>query len=829
MRALRFALTALARDARSGELAVLALSLVIAVAALTAVGFFASRIDRAVEGQAAEILAADLRVRSPRPLVAGYADEARRRGLETAVTVNFPSVVFHDETSSLVSLYAVSAGYPLRGRLRVADQPFGAGRVTDELPAPGEAWAESRLVAALGARVGDSLQVGALTLRLTRVLDYRPDQGSAFVDLASTLLVRLEDLPRTELLQDGSRATHALLLAGDRAGLTAYRDWLRTRLQRGERLTDVGEASPQVRRAADQSSRFLALAAMVTVLLAAVAVAMTARRYVQRHLDNVALMKCMGASQRFVLGVTSLQLLLAGLGAASAGILLGYGAQFSLAALLRDVVRADLPAPSLAPAWLGLGTTIAILAGFALPSLLTLRRVPPARVLRRDLAPMPLRHSVVMLAAAATLAALLAWILRDLRLVGAVLAGACATLVALAAAGWLLVRAAARLRGRVGVAWRYGIANVARRGTESVVQIVAFGTGLLVLLLLGVVRDDLLDAWRQSVPPDAPNQFLINIRPEDRAGLARRLLEIGTTEPEFFPMIRARITHVDDRPIETLRIETDRGRNFAEREQNLSWAERLQAGNRIVDGRWWSSRDRGRPLVSITTEYRDALGIGIGDRLTFDIAGERLTAEVASVREVRWDTFRPNFFLVFNPGTLEGMSGTFLTSLHLDAAQKRSLAGLAREFPSISIFDVDVLLRQIREVVDRGARAVQAVFVFTLVAGIMVLLAAVQSTRDERRFESAVLRTLGARRRVVLLGVAAEFIALGALAGLLAATAAGLGGWYLATRVFELPYETDLWLWPIGIVAGGALVGVSGALATRRAVTQAPLGILRSN
>ena len=827
MRALRFAMLALVRDWRSGELAVLLAALLVAVTALTGVGFFTDRIGRAVEQRAAEVIAADLRLQAGQPLDPAYLKLAEDRGIATAMTVSFPSVVFFGVESALSAIRAAGPGYPLRGRLKIADAPFGPARETGELPGRGEAWLDSRLLARLGASVGDQVSIGAISFTVARVLAYRPDEGSAFVDLAPSLLIPLADLEATKLLGPGSRATHSLLFAGESAAIEDLKAALAQRRQPGERLVDVSEASPQIRSSTERAGRFLNLSALITVLLAAVAVAMTARRYTQRHLDNVALMKCMGAPQALVLQVTVIELGLLALIAAAVGSALGFLAQEILAWLLGDIVRAELPTPSMAPAIMGAATALAILVGFALPPMLQLKRVPPARVLRRNLEPPPLRYSVSYGLALAALLAVLYWLVRDGKLVAYVAAGVGVTLAILFGAGWLLVRAAGRLRGAVGVAWRYGLANLARRGRESIVQVVAFGIGLMVLLLLAVVRNDLLEDWRASLPESTPNYFMVNIPAAETGAFADFIAERGLPRPELFPMIRARLTAVNGRPVDELALQSDRGRGFAEREQNLSWAEELQKDNRIVAGRWWTEADRGRRLISVTTEYQEELGLELGDKLTFDVAGEPLEAEIASFRAVQWDGFQPNFFLVFSPGTLDGLAGTWLTSMKLAPEQRRLLVDLVRRFPSVSVFDIDAILAQVRDVMDRASLAVQYVFLFTLAAGITVLLAAIQATRDERRYESAMLRTLGASRRVVLAGVAAEFTALGMLSGTLAALGATVAGWLLATELFKLEYTIDPWVWVIGLAAGAIIVGGAGTFAARSVINHPPISTLR--
>jgi putative ABC transport system permease protein len=827
MPALRFALRNLRRDLRSGELSVLLLALLVAVASLTAVGFFTSRVGRAVEQQAGEVLAADLRLESAREIAVEYDAEARRRGLRVARILSMPSVVFHGEESVLVALRAAGEGYPLRGRLKIADEPFGPARPTAAIPGPGEAWADSRLLARLGVPVGARLTVGAHEVRVTQVLDYRPDQGAGFADLSATLLINLADVPATGLIQPGSRVSRAVLFAGDPGDVVAFRAALEAQRRPGERLQAIADASPQIRASSDRAGRFLSLASLVSVLLSGIAVAMAARRYASRHLDQVALMKCMGASQSFVLRQTVIQLVAIALLVAAAGTVLGYGAQAGLAWLLRDLVRGELPAPGLQSLWIGLATSVLILVGFALPPLLQLKRVPPARVLRRNLEPPPLRYALVYGLAIAAVLALLYVLVRDTRLVSWVAAGIGATFLALAGAGWLLVRALAPLRRGVGVAWRYGLANIARRGRDSVVQIVAFGLGLMVLLLLALVRDDLLEDWRASLPANAPNYFMINIRPDEGDAVRAFFAQRGLPPTALVPLVRARLTAINDVPVGEIAFESARAREFVDREANLTWAATLQADNRLVEGSWWRAGDDGGARVSVEREYAARLGLRLGDTVTYDVAGEAVSATVTSLREVRWDSFQPNFFMVFSPGVLEEVTGTLITSVHVRPEQRPALVDLVRRFPEVTIIDLDALLTQVRDVMDKAALAVQYVFLFTLAAGLTVLLAAIQSTRDERRYESAMLRTLGASRRVVLAGLAAEFTVLGLLAGLLAAAGASVAGYFLAREVFNLKYAPDPMVWIAGIAGGALLVGIAGVLAARSVLTHPPLEALR--
>jgi putative ABC transport system permease protein len=823
----RLALRLLLRDWRAGELSVLAAALLIAVSALTAVAFLTDRVGQAVALRAAESLAADLRIASTQPIGDAYLEQARAAGLRTARTASMPSVVFAGEANTLAGVLAASPGYPLRGELRTSDRLLGTAETADGIPQPGEAWASPRLLARLGADTGTEIEVGATRLKLSRVLDHRPDEGFRFADLAPTLLINQTDLMATGLVQPGSRVSYRMLFAGHRAAIERFKSDLQSRLSEGERLSDIQDTNPQIRSAMERAGRFLNLASLVSVLLAAVAVAMAARRYSHRHRDRIALMKCMGASRRDVMQISLVQLLMLALAGGLAGGLAGFLAQFGLSWLMRDLIGAALPPPGFQPAVLGVVTAVSILAGFALPDLLQMGKTPPLRVLRHDLDPPPLRYTVSMLAAVAAIVGLLLWMVRDLRLVAIILAGAAATFLALGLTGWLLVRALQGFRGAAGVSWRYGLANLARRGRESVVQVVAFGLGLMVLLLLTSVRNDLMDTWRQGLPADAPNQFLINIQPHEVDAMAAFLREQGLEPPRFVPLVRARLTTINGRDVTQIRFEDPQGDEWARRDANLSWAEALQADNRVVAGQFWDGQPP-TPQVSVEQEFGAELGLRLGDELGFDVAGEPVSARVTSFRTVEWDSFSPNFFMVFSPGVLEPYPATFIASLYVGEAQRGSVLDLMRAFPSVTAIDLDAALAQVRDVMDKAALAVQAVFVFTLLAGLTVLWAAVQATRDERRYESAMLRTFGATKRRVLTGVAAEFVAIGLLAGLLASAGAGLAGYLLATRLFELDYGFNPVLWLAGPLAGMLLVGLSGIAATWRVITHAPISVLRT-
>jgi putative ABC transport system permease protein len=826
MRLLLLAVRSLGREWRSGELAVLLASLTIAVAALAGVGFLVDRIGRAVQRQASEVLAADLRLESEEPLGADATAAARAAGLRTARLTTLLSVVFHGDSSQLANVRAASAGYPLRGHLTTAAQPFAPGSVTADLPAPGEAWPDSRLAATLGARVGDELSIGARPLRITRILISRPDQGSAFVELAPALLMNAADIASTQLLQPGSRARFALLLAGEAPALQRFRDWHKAQQRPGMRLADVADSSPQIGDAAVRAARFLALASLVSVLLAAVAVAMSARSYVRRHLDSVALLKTLGASRRFVLAHSILQLCMLAVAATIVGCAVGWLTQSWLLHALAGLLRADLPPAGFMPVIAGLAVAVAMLAGFALPSLLQLTRVPALRVLRHDAGPPPLALWISLAPALLALVLVAYGTLREWRLSLWFLGGIAGAALVLGLAGYGLVRATQRLRSAAASGWRYGLASLARRRAESVAQIVAFGLGVLLLLMLAILRGDLLRDWRTRLPADAPNYFFVNIAPAEREAFRARLVAEGARVERMLPMVRGRLVAINGHPVASMHFQSERAGGFAEREQNLTWTTELGDDNRVSAGRWWNADDAGKPLVSVAEEFAESLGLKLGDRLGFDVAGESLEVRVASLRKVRWDSFRPNFFLVFPPELLEGAAGTYMTSARFEPRTPGALAALVRTFPGVSVFNVGDLLAQVRSMVGKAAIAVQSVFLFTLGAGLTVLLAAVQASRDERRYEMAIMRVLGARRGLLLRNLLAEFSTLGLLAGLLAATGAAIGGFLLA-RTLGLGYHFDPLLWCVGVAGTVLLVAGGGWIATRSVLARPPADLLR--
>jgi putative ABC transport system permease protein len=827
--ALRF----LAREWRAGEIRVLLLAVALAVASLTAVAFFADRVEQALGREANTLLAADLALVSDHPIPPERAAEARKRGLAALETTTFLSMVMAGERPLLAGIKTVSSGYPLRGRLRVAPALFAPDAVTEAVPAPGQAWVDERLATSLGLKVGDPVQVGEATLTVAAVLTFEGERGGNFMALAPRLLLNARDLAGTELIQAGSRVTYRLLLAGEPRAVQAFQDWAAPRLQRGEKLESVRDARPELRKVLDQSRRYLGLAAVLSVVLAAAAAQLALRRYAQRHFDAFALMRCFGAGRRRLLILYFQQMAFLGLLAGLLGSGLGWLTQTLLGQLLGDVLRVGLPAASPHPLLLGLLTGLALVLAFSLPPLLRLGRVPVARVLRRDLGPPGGGAYLAHGAGLALVTGLLFWQAGDLRLGAIVSAGVAATILLAGSLVYGLLLPLPALARRLPArrsAWvlglRLALTGLRRRGWESTLQAIALSLGLLALLLLTLTRADLMDTWRNQVPPGAPNRFLINIQPDQVAPLKRFLADRGVADVTLYPMARARLTRIAGRPVRPEAYNEDRAQRLAEREFNLSALAEAPADNVIVAGRWWRAGD---PAGGFSVEEGIArtLGIRLGDELVFDAGGLPLTGRVSSLRKVNWDSFRPNFFVIASPGALDGLPTSYITSFHLGRDRVELLAGLVAAFPNVTVIDVEQFMAEVRGILDRVSQAVQLIFLFCLATGLLVLLAALFARRDERAREIGVWRTLGASRATVRAALAAEFALLGLLSGFVAAAAASGLGWILARRLFELPHVPDPTIWLAGLGGGLLLVMAAGLAATRRLVEAPPWGVVK--
>lgn len=818
------------RDWRSGELRLLLLALIIAVASVTSVGFFVDRIRTGLERDAAQMLGADLVIVSDQPVGAAQKAEAQRRGLALAESAQFPSMALAAGKSELSALKAVGPGYPLRGRLKIAAAADAPERVAGGIPPAGSVWVDANLLANLGVRPGESIRLGDKDFRIDQVIITEPDRGFSFVNLSPRVMLRQDDLAATGLVQEGSRLSYRLYVAGAAPQLKSYEAWLRANLARGQRIETLEEGRPQVRDTVDRAERFLALVALASAMMAAVAVALAARRFSQRHLDSCAVMRCLGIAQNGLLGLFLGEFVIIGLIGAAIGCLIGLAGHFVLVNLLATLVTSDLPPPSFLPAVQGFLTGFVLLLGFALPPVVQLRRVPPLRVLRRDVGVPRPRTAVGYLAGLLAFGGLMLWSARDLT-VGALTAGgflAAFLLFGLAAWGALRLLAALRTGRITGVSmsasWRFALAGMQRRPAATIVQTVALALGLMALLLLSVTRTDLVDAWRKAAPADAPNRFVINIQPDQRQDF-RALLDTARDikQYDFSPMVRGRLIDHNGRAIDPAQFADERARRLVDREFNLSYMDTLPTHNRISAGRWFT----GPGELSIEAGIAKTLGVKLGDELTFDIAGTSAKGRVTSIRTLQWDSMRVNFFVIFPTSGLADAPQTTIAALHVPPGRIDFANRMVQRFPNLTVFDMGTLIRQIQGILDQVIVAVEFLFVFTLVAGLLVLYAALLSSRDERVREAALLRALGASRAQLQRAQAIEFALLGLLAGLLAAAGAVATGWALAEFAFNFPYRFTIWPWLWGM-GGGMLIALFGGwVGLRPVLRQPPLTSLR--
>ncbi|ROM22376.1 ABC transporter permease [Pseudomonas protegens] len=816
----------LLRDARAGELRVLFFALLVAVAASTAIGYFGARLNGAMLLRATEFLGADLLLEGSSPARPEQLDSGLKLGLDHARIVEFSSVIATDNAIQLSSIKAVDEAYPLRGQLKSAAAPYGVEEPGGG-PAPGDAWVEPRLLTALDLKIGDSIDVGMKTLRLARVLTYEPDRAGNFYSLTPRVLINLQDLQATGVVQPGSRVSFKELWRGPAPALEAYRQQIKPALAANQRLQDARDGNQQIGGALGKAERYLNMASLVAVLLSGVAVALSANRFAARRFDASALLRCLGLSRRETMLLFSVQLGVLGLLASLSGALLGWLAQLGLFYLLHDLLPNDVPPGGLLPATAGIGTGLVALAGFALPPLAALGRVPPLRVLRRDLLPIP--SSTWMIYGAALLAlGLIMWRLSlDLVLTFALLGGGLLAALVLGGLLLLLLQSLRRLLARAALPWRLGLGQLLRHPLAAAGQSLAFGLILLSMALIALLRGELLDTWQNQLPKNAPNYFALNILPAEKQAFSERLVQLSAPSAPLYPVVPGRLVSINGEPVREIVSKDSSGDRAIQRDLSLTWAADLPSGNSIIEGSWWSAQpDDGLPGVSVEAKVAQSLKLKLGDHLTFTVAGANREARVTSLRSINWDNFQPNFFMIFQPGTLKDLPATYLTSFYLSPGHDQQIVELSRAFPAVTILQVEALLEQLRSILAQVTLAVEYVLLFVLAAGMAVLFSGLQATLDERIRQGALLRALGAERQLLVKARRIEFGLLGAVSGLLAALGCELVSLVLYRFAFDLPWHPHPWLLLLPLV-GALLVGGAGVFGTRRALNASPLNVLR--
>jgi putative ABC transport system permease protein len=819
----------LARDWRSGELRILAMALVIAAASVSSVAFLGDRVSRAIARDANQLLGADLVLLSDHPWNEAISGQLDSTGLEGARATSFMSMAISGERTQLAGIKAVTQNYPLRGRVRIAPRPGAQDADAATGPARGTVWLEERLVSALGAPVGARIRLGDAEFQVAAVLTLEPERNANFFNIAPRIMMHVDDVAKTGLIRLGSRAGYYLYAAGSADKVAAFESWARTRLERGQRMDNLESGRPEVRAAIDRAERYLGLTALLAAVLAGVAIALATRRFVERHLNGCAVMRCLGATQARLVRLFGVEFALLGVAASATGLAIGYGMQVLVASTLETLLRASLPLPSPMPAVQGMAVGMVLLLGFALPPLLQLKNVPAVRVMRRESgAP---RGSVVAAYAAGlgTLAALLIWQAGDLKLGIIVVGGFAAAMALFFLLSWGALQLVtsrffiSKIRQKT---LRYGLANLRRHSRSNAVQVASLSLGLTAVLLLTFTHQDLVDAWRRSAPPDAPNRFIVGVQPDQLQPVREFFRSRGIGGAEFYPMVRGRLAAVNGKAVSEADFADERAKRLVEREFNLSYMEALPGHNLVSAGRWFDPDAR---EVSAEEGIAGRLGWKLGDTLRFTVAGESFEAKLTSLRKLRWDSMRVNFFVIGPPSLLQGFPATYVSAFRAEGAQAAALDELAARYSNLAVVDIGAVVRQVQGVVDQLIRAVRFLFVFTLGAGLLVLYSALVATEDERRREAAVMRVYGASRSQVSGSQRAEFIAMGVLAGVLATLGAAVIGEAIARRVFELDLPPSLGLWLAGPLAGLALLSLNAWLSARKVLRASPAITLRDS
>jgi len=816
------------RDLRSGELRLLIVAVTLAVAALTAVGFFADRLKGGLQRDARQLLGGDAVISSDNPTPAAFALKARALGLEVVQTLAFPTMARAVETkgggSKLVALKVVEPGYPLRGSLKVASQPGALETVTRAIPAPGEAWVEASLLEGISVQIGDVVLLGDASLRIAKVIVNEPDRGAGFMNFAPRVMINRADIDATKLIQPASRLTYRMAVAGDDGRIKTFVSWalieVKKPVVRGVRVESLQGGRPELGQTLERAEKFLNLIALLSALLSAVAVALAARGFAANHLDDCAMLRVLGLSQRTIAASYAFEFTTIGLLASGLGVAAGFAVHYVFVLLLAGLVDSALPAPGIWPVLFGMGMGLTLLLAFGLPPVLQLAQVPPLRVIRRDVGNLKPASIGVLALGVAGFATLLLAASSDVKLGLIAVGGFAAAVVVFAALSWLAVKL---LRWGVNesTAPRWMVLatrQISARPAFAVVQVSALAVGLLALVLLVLLRTDLISSWRKATPADAPNRFVINVMPEQADAFARALRDAGVSKFDWYPMIRGRLVAVNGKTVTPDDYVDDRAKRLVDREFNLSYSATKPAQNEVVAGQW-TQEEQG--TISVEEGIAKTLNLKLGDTLSFDVGGVPTESKITSLRKVDWGSMRANFFVMYPVSRLPDVPTTYMSAFKAPATRGFDNA-LVHSFPNITSVDMTSTIGQIQRVLDQVIGAVEFLFGFTLVAGLVVLFAAVTATREERAHEFAIMRAVGAQSSLLRQVQRAELMGVGLLAGFLASVAATGVGWALAKCVFEFEWNVSLWV-PVFGSLSGALLALAGGWWGLREVLRRPV------
>ncbi|MDM0056280.1 ABC transporter permease [Variovorax fucosicus] len=811
---LRLGWRTLWRDLRAGELRLLIVAVLLAVAALTAVGFFADRLKGGLQRDARQLLGGDAVLASDNPTPPAFVERARALGLQATTNYGFPTMARADDAqggaTKLVALKAVTTGYPLRGSVQTATAPDALGQATRDVPAPGDVWVDASLLESLALKLGDKLLLGDTGLRIARIITLEPDRGAGFMSFAPRVMLNQADVARTGLVQPASRVSYRFAVAGSAGAVKQFGDAVEAGIKKGElrgaRLESFESGRPEMRQTLDRAEKFLNLVALLAALLSAVAVALAARGFAASHLDDCAMLRVLGQSQRTIAGAYAFEFAIVGLVASGLGVAVGFGVHYAFVVLLAGLVESALPAPTLWPVAFGLGMGLTLLFAFGLPPVLQLARVPPLRVIRRDVGGLKPASVAVLGIGVLGFAALLVAASSDLKLGLIAVGGFGAAVAVFALLSWLAVKVLRRsVNESTAPRWLVlATRQISARPAYAVVQVSALAVGLLALILLVLLRTDLVASWRRATPPDAPNRFVINVMPDQSEAFQKTLRDGGVNKFDWYPMIRGRLISVNDKPVSPDDYADDRAKRLVDREFNLSNSAAAPPHNIVTAGAW---KPDAPGEISVEEGLAETLGLKLGDSLRFDIGGILSDARITSLRKVDWGSMHANFFVMYTVANLVDVPATYMGAFRAPETKGFDNA-LVRAFPNVTNVDMSATIGQVQRVLDQVVRAVEFLFGFTLAAGLLVLFATVTATREERAREFAVMRAVGARASLLRQVQRAELVGVGLLAGFLASIVASVIGWGLARYVFDFTWTAS----PL-VPVGGALAGAVLALA----------------
>jgi len=820
------ALRLLWRDSRSGELTLLILALIIAVSSSTAIALFSDRMQRTMNHQAAELLGADLVIASPEVIAPEWLEQAKSLNLTTARTAEFPSVLIEHDELLLTSVKAVSDTYPLRGFLKASDGGVSAETIVHHGPEQGTAWLDKRILSALKLKLGDRLTVGEKLLLVTKIIIYEPDKKGDFFSFSPRVMINDLDLQATGAIQPGSQAHYYFQFIGDVSALKAYKDWLKPQLNASQRVMDSHDNRPELSSALNRAERYLGLSSILVILIAGVAIGMATTRYSERHFNATALLRCLGLKQREIFWLYSSQFMVLGLLASAIGSVLGYFAQVGLFYILRELLPQPIASLSLDSLFFGFIIGMVVLLGFAFPPLLRLKHVSALRVLRRELEP-PQPAVWLVYGLVISIISLLIWkYTHDLKMTASVLGVGLIVLLVLGLLIMGLLKLMYKRLDGMSLLWRLGLQGLLRNHRASISQILAFSITLVAMLLSFNVRNDIINDWQQQLPKDAPNHFALNIFPHQVQDFKAELKLQHITGSEFYPVVKGRLIAINDQAVQKRASKDSQGDNAIHRDLSLTWAADLPNENKLQAGAWWLDAQPGQ--VSVEQKLAESLTIKVGDNLTFTVGSQQFNATVANIRSLRWDTMKPNFYMVFSPGTLDAYPSTFITSFYLAESQKELLNGLVKKYPSTTILEVDLILQQFKTLLTQLTQAINFLLYFALMAGFIVLLAAVYATLDQRIYEGALMRTLGASRRLLRTAQLIEFSVLGLVSGVLAVVMSELMLLALYTQVLHISYRPSFYLWLLVPLTNALLISVVGCWGVRQVLNKPPLQVLRA-